>query len=477
MFMSISKIMVLVPFFVLTMSIVSIICSIIIKRNHFFVFFLTFFSIVLIFILLLFLNYVNPIYVSNLLCFDFYSMKYIDMIIFSSLCMIFISYFYLKDLFLYREEFYILILSSIMGSMLLTIAHHMFSVFIGLELMSLPIYGLMMYSMQKKKIVGVVLKYFIQSSIITILMLFGITLIYLMCGSLGFDVIKISLLVNSKRDNIVLLIGLFFVLTAFFFKLSLFPLHFWISDIYINVSPVVLLYSTTVIKIAVFSALMNLFMYFPYEKSQILYFIMESISVSSIIFGSIMSVFQKNILNFLGYASVVHMGYLATTLFMIHDSYISHKLSVIYFINYIISNIGIFSILNILHYLYLIQINKISFYSNIFFENPVFGISIIIILFSFLGIPFTFGFITKFLIIMISICKGYFLLNFSILFNSGLGIYYYLKVLINIYIKRNHNNNFLHGIISYKFIKIFVLFFSIMILIFGIFPNLILNIV
>lgn len=476
MFIPNTKIIALIPLFILMTSIFIIMFSIIFKRNHFFVFCITVFSLFLLLISLFFIYYIIPINITSLLYIDFYSLVYITMVILSSIVMVFVSYFFLENFDTNKEEFYLLILSSIIGAIILIESNHIFTIFIGMELLSFPIFGLMTYSFKKNTVIQVILKYVLLSSVITSFSLLGITLIYFICGTLKLNYIKIAFLINNVYMNKILLIGIVLLLTSLFFKLSLFPLHFWISDVYQNVAPVLLIYSVTVVKIAVFAVLMKLFIYFPYEKCQVLYLFIEIVSILSIVFGSIMAAFQNNIKKFFGYSSIVHIGYILTTLLVIQNYYIANEVAIIYLINYTMSSVGIFSVLSLL-ILYnkhaSFDLDKLSVYPTVLKDNPVLSISIIIIIFSFLGIPLTYGFITKMLILCIMIQKKFWFILFSIIITSGFGIYYYLKIILYLYNTKNVIK--LHRIQSYKIIEIFIVLISMIIIIFGIFPQIIMH--
>ncbi|QCI27126.1 proton-conducting transporter membrane subunit [Buchnera aphidicola] len=468
------KVMILIPFLILITSIICIILSIIFKRNHLFSFYISFFSLIFILLSFFFIYKYIPIYFSTLLCINFYSIIYLYIIIFSSIFTIFINYFYLQKYFFYQEEFYLLILSSIIGAITVIEANHIFIILFGIELMSFPILGLMLYSLKKHTNIRIILKYLILSSIVTIFSFLGISLIYLICGNLNLNNIKISFLINDIQNNKILLIGLGLLLISLFFKLSLFPFHFWISDIYKNISPFLLMYSTTVIKVATFSVLMKIFMYIPYEKSKVLYLIIELISISSIIFGSFMTVFQNNIKKLFGYSSIVHMGYILITLFSINNYHFNNSIALIYLINYTISNIGIFSLLSLLLLLdhnTNFNLNNLFVYNFVLWKKIIFHISVFIIIFSFLSIPFTFGFISKFCIFFIILYAKLWMILYAILINSGFSIYYYLKIILNLY--RNNLSKNISNKKSYTVIQIFIFLISIIILFIGIYPKII----
>ncbi|CAL4042350.1 NADH-quinone oxidoreductase subunit N [Buchnera aphidicola (Phyllaphis fagi)] len=478
MFIPIEQIIVLIPFLVLIISISIIMLSIILYRSHVFVFLCTFLSFIISLLSLLIIYKIIPIYITSLIYINFYSIVYIAMLLFSGLCISILSFFCLHNMIAYKEEFYLLILASILGGILLISSNHMISFFIGIELMSLPIIGLIKYSYNQKKSLIIALKYIILSSMFSILMLFGVVLVYSVCGNLNFNNIKISFLINHDKNNQILLFGLGILLISLFFKLSIFPFHFLIPEMYKNISPLILIYFTTIIKVAVFSILIKLFFYFPYNHSQVLYLIIKYISVFSIFFGSMYAVFQKNITKLIGYSSIAHMGFVIITLLLVEQYSIANESAIIYLINYLLSNIGMLSILSIANNLYNLKNNNSFYYQGFFWKKPILTIEMTILILSILGIPLTLGFISKFYIIFLSIYKNYWLINMVILINSGLGIYYYLKIILNFYscsnkCDLNHHISFN----LYKNLEMFIFLIIITIILLGIFPQALINII
>ncbi|QCI25921.1 NADH-quinone oxidoreductase subunit N [Buchnera aphidicola] len=476
MFIPIFKLVALLPLVILMTGIIVIMFSMIFRRNHFFVFCVTFLSLFSVLCILFLIYFITPIFVTILLYINFNSLLYIFLIVFSSMLMLIVFYFYIEKILMYQEEFYVLILSSIIGAIILTEANHIITVLIGTELMSLPIFGLMTYFLESKRKIRVILKYMFLSSLMTSFALLGIVLIYLKCGSLTLNCIKITLLISSSYENKILLIGLMLLFISFFFKLSLFPLHFWIFDIYENISPVLLLYSTIIIKIASFSALIKILSYCPYEKCKIIYLIIETISFFSIIYGSIVVITQNNIKKFFGYSSIVHMGYALISVLTINNYYLSNHIAFIYLLNYVISSIGIFSLLSLLVLLnnnITFDINHMPLYNMLLIDKPVLSFSFVVIIFSFLGIPFTFGFFAKYFTLIVILHKKLWLILCAVIINSGCSIYYYLKIILIAYNKTNVA--LINGKKCYKIIDIIIILISSVIILFGIFPQILMN--
>ncbi|WP_343182631.1 NADH-quinone oxidoreductase subunit N [Buchnera aphidicola] len=478
MLISVKKIFSLSPFLILLLSIFSVFISIIVNRNCFFVFYITILFLISMISTLPLVCNVIPVYITSLLYIDFYSVIYIFLILFSTIFMLCVSYFYLKKYFFYQEEFFLLILCSIFGSMILVVSNHFFSVLIGMELMSVPFFGLMVYSISSNKI-STMLKYIILSSFMTLLMLSGIVIIYLICGNLSFYSIKIFLLINNVCDRNILFLGLIFFLIPLFFKLSAFPFHFWMPNVYKHIDPILLIYSTTVMKISSFFVLLKIFSFFPYHQSHILYFLIKMMIILSIIFGSIMACFQDNIKKFFGYTSIVHMGYLLVTLLIVKKYNLSIFISFVYLMNYSMSNIGIFSILSVIKLMnpnFNYQFKDFYLYQSSILNKYFLNISMIIFILSFLSFPFTLGFIAKILVILIGMNKNFYFFNFIVLIQSAVSVCYYLKT-ICIYF--NYKKRFLtkRGHVSYSLLEFFVFLISIVILVLGIFPQILFKII
>ncbi|CAL4320187.1 NADH-quinone oxidoreductase subunit N [Buchnera aphidicola] len=474
MMINIQQLIGLIPFLILLSTVMILLFFISCKRNHFIIYIISIISLLASIISLYFVYQVVPIDISILFYINKVSILYIGMILFSTLLSVFLAYPYLLSKFLNKEEFYLFLLFSTLGSISLVISNHMASLFISIELMTLPMLGLIGYEYCQKKILESVVKYAILSAFVSSFLLFGMAFIYSISGNLSFFSLGNYLNLHVLREtNIVLLFGFSLILISFIFKLSIIPFHLWTSDVYEGMSYTSIFFLSTVSKIATFSILSRFFMYVPVKEITVLYFILEILSFLSIFFGNLMALFQNKLKRLLAYSSISHLGYVLIGLILINDQHISEEAISIIFIGYILTNFTVLGLLNqfSIHYA-CHDTDVLNFYRGLFWKNPVITIFFTIMMLSFAGFPMSIGFIGKFYLILLIVHEKSLLLGFGFLLGSIIGFYYYLRIIINFYLTplKDHKYN-VENFLKNKFDNILILMSSLTVIFFGLFPE------
>ncbi len=463
------------PFLILIASVVIVILSISHNRNHFLIAMLSTFALIATFFSLYLLISIVPINIANLFYVTKYSILYISIILISGISSCVFSYAWLSRYEFNKEEFYLLLLLSTIGAMCLTISSHMSSIFISIELMSLPMFGLIAYSNYVDYTLEASFKYLILSAISSVFLLLGIAWIYAISGNLSVASINHIFLFVSNNEKLVLLFGMIMVLVSFLFKLSLVPFHLWTSDIYQGTPSSILSFFSVSGKVALFSVLLHIFSYNSLISNQALYLILSLISIFSILFGNFMAIFQNNIKRFFGYSSISQLGYLLSILIMLKNNYaFSLETVVIYLLNYLFINIAYFGVIQLLSNSSN-DIDLISFYKGLFWSKPILSGVLTIVLLSLAGLPITLGFIGKFYILSMIIQNNLWLMSVSFIFGTILGLYGYFRLIINLYLKPSKQSlnykKFASNIYTNIFSKILILLSGFMLLVFGLFPN------
>ncbi|QCI24820.1 NADH-quinone oxidoreductase subunit N [Buchnera aphidicola (Rhopalosiphum padi)] len=482
MIINLQELIALLPFLVLLLAVVIVIISISYNRNHFFVAFLSVFSLIISLFSLYFLISIVPINITSLFHITRRSILYISMIIISSIATCVFAYPWLLKYAFNKEEFYLLTLLSTLGAIFLTVSNHMSSVFINIELMSLPIFGLIAYSNFQKYSLEASLKYLILSGVSSSFLLLGISWVYAISGDLSLLCINQIFSDLSNSEKMIVLFGIIMILMSFFFKLSLVPFHLWIADIYQGTPASVLSFFSVSGKIAIFSVLLYFFSYFSIFDHKIIFLIFSLISFFSILFGNLMAIFQNNIKRFFGYSSISQLGYLLITLLVSKNEYFfSLQTSGIFLFNYLFINIAYFGVINLFSSTYDHDIDSIHLYKGLFWSQPLLATIVTIVLFSLGGIPITLGFFGKFCVFSIIIKNHFWALGFSFLIGTILGLYGYLRLIVNMYLNPSEELFFNNIKVSrfWLFTPSGVLIFisGIMLLILGIYPNPLINLI
>ncbi len=378
-----------------------------------------------------------------------------------------ISSDFLKSLKIYKIEYPILILCSILGMMVMISSHDLIVFYLGLELQSLALYVLAAFNRDDVLSTESGLKYFVLSALSSGLLLYGCSLIYGFTGSTNFYDIAI----NTYQVPYGLTFGIVFILVGLAFKISAVPFHMWAPDVYQGSPTSVTLFFALVPKIAATCVFIR-FLYVPFinmidQWQMIIIFL----SIASMIFGAVAAIGQKNLKRLIAYSSIGHMGYLLAGIAVGTEA--GAQSSITYITIYIIMNLALFCCVFMLkrNGQYYENINDLSGLSK---NHPILSLSLLIILFSLAGIPPLAGFFAKFYVFMAVIEKSMYFLAIVGLLSTVIAAFYYLRIIKIIYFdpsKEKYETNHSLGLrLSLLISTLFLLFYFI-------YPNSILNIV
>ena len=378
------------------------------------------------------------------------------------------SYKFLKYFELYKTEYFILCLFAVTGMMIMSSANDLLILYLGIELLSLSLYTIIGFN--KKSIFSseAAVKYYVLGAISSGFLLFGISLIYGLTGTLAlteiFDFIKNIQTDSASLDlyNVGLIFSLTFILVSLAFKFGAAPFHMWIPDVYHGALIPTTLLLSTLPKIAIFivlikllsSAFSNLFIFWS-EMILIL-------SVISILIGNIIAIAQTNIKRMLAYSTIANIGFILIAISLGKQE--AYEASMFYTISYVIMTMAAFGVL------LLITLNKkpielITDLKGLNSQHPWFAFLLLIIMLSLAGIPPLIGFHAKLSIINVLIHGGHIWLSIFVVLMTVIGAYYYLKVIKVIYFDQGAGKIYL--IPSYVLISIN----TIILIVLGIFPS------
>ncbi len=386
-------------------------------------------------------------------------MKIITLI--SAFFVLIISSNYLKTFKIFKIEYPILILSSVLGMMVMISSNDLIVFYMGLELQSLALYVLATFNRDQLKSSEAGLKYFVLSALSSGLLLYGCSLIYGFTGTTNFNLISSQLDTNEYA----LTFGIVFILVGLAFKISAVPFHMWAPDVYEGSPTSVTLFFTMVPKIAALTVFIR-FLYVPFlnlidQWQMILIFL----SIASMLFGAIAAIGQTNLKRLIAYSSIGHIGYALAGLATGSNDGIQS--SVIYISIYVLMNLGLFSCLlmmkrNNQYYEDIIDLSGLSK------NHPLIALSLLIILFSLAGIPPLAGFFAKFYIFKSVLEQSMYFLAIVGLLSTVVAAFYYLRIIKIIYFdKEKEKYDSDHSI----WLKISLTVSTILILVYFIFPS------
>lgn len=327
-------------------------------------------------------------------------------------------------------EFFMLMLSALLGMFLLISSGNLLIFYLALELATIPVAAMANFDLEKKRSSEGAMKMILSSAFSSGILLFGISLIYGATGTIWFP--QLSQSIDGSPLQVLAFVFLF---TSFAFKLSIVPFHLWTADVYEG-SPIA---ATSFLSVISKGAIAFIFMTALYHifnaMEQVWYWMLAALAIATMLTGNLFALRQQNIKRFLAFSSVAQVGFI---LVGISGSGSSSHASVVYFILiYIFSNLAAFGVASVIS----TQTGKenINEYKGLYRTNPFLGWIMALALFSLAGIPPTAGFFGKLFLLTSGSEKGHFWLILVAGLNMVISLYYYLRVVRAIFMDRNDN--------------------------------------
>jgi NADH-quinone oxidoreductase subunit N len=431
--MTVTDFLCLTPLLIIAIAPVVIMIVISVLRNYEVIYGFSIFSLLASFASIFFIVPAIPHLIEPLFIIDIYSLFFLGIITLSALLVALLSHDYIKQLEGVREEYYIVLFTSTLGASLLAVSGHFILLFLGIETLSISLYILIAFQRSKDSSIEAGIKYLVLASVSSSFLLFGIALIYTAFGTMQFNEIVSAISEYSKMSPLVIS-GFALIMVGICFKLALVPFHMWTPDVYQGAPAPVTAYIATVSKGAVMAVLIRFFFNIRGYDNHAIFIVISGIAVLSMFVGNLLAIRQQNIKRLLAYSSIANMGYLVIILLTGTDKGI--QASIFYLISYFASTIGAFGVISLLS-TSKYEAEKIEDYKGLFWGRPWIAIIFTLSLLSLAGIPITAGFIAKFYVIFEGMKAGLMLLVVSMIINSVIGLYYYLRVITALFSDAN----------------------------------------
>jgi NADH-quinone oxidoreductase subunit N len=218
------------------------------------------------------------------------------------------SHGYITERKMYRGEYFVLILIAVVGMMVMSSASHFLTIYLGLEILSLSLYTLVAMNRNSDLATEAAMKYFVLGALASGMLLYGMSMIYGATGSLDIASIR-DAIQGMQSDDVMLILGLIFIIVGIGFKLGVVPFHMWIPDVYQGAPTSVVLFIGTAPKVAAFAFIMRLlvdgFQALAVSWSDMLMIF----AILSMALGNIVAIAQTNLKRMLAYSTISHMGY------------------------------------------------------------------------------------------------------------------------------------------------------------------------
>jgi len=375
---------------------------------------------------------VVPRQVTPLLLVDNYALFYIGLIVASAAAVAVLSWQYFEEHEGQREELYLLLLLATLGCAVLVASSHFASFLLGLEVLSVSLYGMLAYLTDRKVALEAGMKYLILASASAAFLLFGMALIYADTGTMEFSRLS-GLPLSGSGSGFTLLAGIALTITGIGFKLGVVPFHLWTPDVYQGAPPPVTAFVATTSK----SAMVALLLRFVYLSGALRYhavfLVFAIIAVLSMCAGNLLALRQTNVKRILAYSSIAHFGYILVA--FLAGSTMAIEAVAFYLVAYTVTMIAAFGIVTVLsrsgHDAK--DMDDLEDYRGLFWRRPAIAGAFTAALLSLAGIPATMGFVGKFYVLAAGANAQAWPLIVILVATSVAGLFYYLRILVALY--------------------------------------------
>ena len=332
---------------------------------------------------------------------------------------------YLMDRALFRPDFIVLALLALLGQFVLISGANLLTLYLGLELMALPTYALVAMRHSSEKSVEAAIKYFILGALASGFLLYGMSMLYGVTGSL--DLIEIFKIVADPRINhLVMAFGLVFIVSGLAFKLGVVPFHMWVPDVYQGAPTAVTLMIAAAPKLAAFALLFRLLVNTLLPLLGDWQPMLVVLAVLSLIVGNVTAIAQTNLKRMLAYSAIAQMGFVLLGMLSVFDDH-AFSASMFYVITYVLTTLGTFGLLMILsrkgH-----DCETLDDLKGLNKKHPWFAFIGLVMMFSLAGIPPTVGFAAKLGVLEALVDGEHTFLAITAVMASLVGAFYYLRV-------------------------------------------------
>lgn len=406
-------------------------------------------------------------YYNEMMRYDNFAVAFSGLTILSTILIFLLSKEYFEKISEHIAEYYALLLFALVGVIVMVSYQNLVMLFIGIEILSVCLYILAGIRKKDPSSNEAALKYFLMGAFATGFLLLGIAFVYGATGSFNLDAIRLS--VSSGANTNLLYAGIMLMLVGLSFKVAAAPFHFWTPDVYEGSPSLITSFMSTVVKTAGFAAFLRLFLNCFASVNEFWAPLISILAILTLITGNVTAVYQHNMKRLLAYSSISHAGYLLLGVLAIGS--MASGAIFIYTVAYSIATITAFAVL--------IRVKEergssdISAFNGLARTNPFMAFTMTVAMCSLAGIPLTAGFFGKFFIFSQALNEHYLWVVIIAILNAAIGIYYYFKVIVAMYLKDNESVAPIQLDANYKLVLALSAFITIAL---GILPGIITNI-
>lgn len=331
---------------------------------------------------------------------------------------------------LLRGEFFILGLFGLLGMMIMMSANSLLTMYLGLETLALSQYALVAYERNSPSAAEAAMKYFVLGAIASGALLYGISWVYGVTGSIQFDEIARTLAGDSDLNAVPLWFGIAFMIVGIAFKFGAVPFHMWLPDVYQGARTPVTLYIASAPKLAALALLLRILVDGLGDLHEVWQGMIMVVSVLSLLIGNIVAIAQTNIKRMLGYSAIAHVGFILLAVFA--GSGEGYAAALFYALTYVIMAAGAFGMVILLSRKGF-EAELLSDFKGLNTRSPWFALMMLFFMFGMAGVPPWVGFFAKLNVINAVLEAGFAEIAVIMVLASVVGAYYYLRVVWYMY--------------------------------------------
>lgn len=329
-------------------------------------------------------------------------------------------------------EFYMLVVSTLLGMNMMMSSGHFLMFYLGLEMASVPMACLVALDKYRHNSAEAAAKFILTATFSSGVMLYGISFLYGAVGTLYFD--DVASVLAARQNLTMCVMGMVFFFSGLGFKISLVPFHFWTADTYQGAPTTVTGYLSVISKGAAAFTLMTILMKVFAPLTEYWTHVLYIVIVLSITVANLFAIRQKELKRFMAFSSISQAGYIM--LAVVGDSSMGVAALMYYVLVYVVANLAVFTVIGV------VEENNggttdMDAYNGFYTTNPKLSLLMTFALFSLAGIPPFAGFFSKFFIFAAAFHSGFHLLVFIALLNTVISLFYYLKIVKAMYINKS----------------------------------------
>ncbi len=367
---------------------------------------------------------------------DAFSVFLVALFALSGLVGILLAQDYLARNGIERGEFYVLLMFSVVGMMLMARVADLVMIFLALELFSLPLYVMTGFARPRADSEEAALKYFLLGAFASGFMAFGIALVYGATATTSLPHM-VDVIQAGEADLALLTAGAALVLTGLGFKIATVPFHMWTPDVYHGAPSPVSGFMAATAKMAGFAALLRLFvLVFPVVAD--LTPVLWALAALSMVLGNVVAIAQRNIKRLLAYSSIAHAGYMLSAAVAFADPQLGPQAVaaiLFYLVAYVLATFGAWGVVILLERRIGQEGLLLEDYAGLSRQYPGLAAAMAVFMLSFIGVPPTLGFFGKFYLFRVVLDAGFVGLALIGVLTSLVSAYYYLRVVMLMYMK------------------------------------------